>query len=226
MIVDMRIYQYTPSKFQTFLKEYADSGFAVTTRHLGRTIGVMTSCSGVANRTLQLFAYEDADHRDACRIGLRSDPEWLAYIRSAGQYIVEQTNTIIRPTDFSPIASFDQLADPTGLASDVPGGMLFELRSYIAKPGKLPEALALLRDEGCLLTDQYVERPIAYFTAETGPANRILMLWAYRNDGERDRRRDAMRSDERFQALGARFNPLFSSQECDLWLPTPYSPLR
>lgn len=225
MIIDMRIYQYTPSKFQTFLKEYADSGFAVTTRHLGRTMGVLTSVSGVANRTLQLFAYRDADHRDACRIALRSDPEWLAYIRSAGQYIVEQTNTIIRPTAFSPIRSYDDLVDPA-LASDQPGGMLFELRSYIAKPGALPTALALLRDEGCPLTDQYVERPIAYFTAETGAANRILMLWAYRNDGERDRRRDAMRGDKRFQTLGERFNPLFASQEADLWLPTPYSPLR
>lgn len=225
MIIDMRIYQYTPSTFQTFLKEYADSGFAVTTRHLGRTMGILTSVSGVANRTLQLFAYRDADHRDECRIGLRSDPEWLTYIRSAGQYIVEQTNTIIRPTAFSPIVALDQLTDPA-LASDQPGGMLFEMRSYIAKPGALPAALALLRDEGCSLTHQYVERPIAYFTAETGPANRLLMLWAYRNDGERDRRRDMMRSDPRFQQLSERFNPLFASQETDLWLPTSYSPLR
>lgn len=226
MIIDMRIYQYTPSKFQTFLKEYADSGFAVTTRHLGRTIAILTSGSGVANRTLQLFAYRDADHRDECRIGLRSDPEWLTYIRSAGQYIVEQTNTIIRPTDFSPIHDYEQLAESGIAASEHPGGMLFELRSYIALPGKLPEALALLRNEGCALTDQYVERPVAYFTTETGPANRILMLWGYRNDGERDRRRDAMRQDERFQELATRFNPLFSSQESDLWLPTAYSPLR
>lgn len=226
MIIDMRVYRYAPSRFQTFLAQYRDAGFALTSRHLGTTVGVLTSHSGTANRTLQLFAYRDADHRDACRAGLRGDPEWLAFIREAGQHIVEQANTIIRPTDFSGLSRWEQLDDRDWLASDQTGGMVFELRSYTAHPGKLPEALRLLQEEGCPLTHEYVERPIGYFTTETGVANRVLMLWAYRNDGERDRRRDRMRGDTRFQQLGVRFNPLFAHQEADLWLPTAYSPLR
>lgn len=227
MIIDMRVYEYVPSRFATFMKLYGEAGFALTTKHLGRTAGIFTSHAGVANRTLQLFAYRDADHRDACRDSLRGDPEWHAFIREAGQHIVRQTNTIIRPTAFSQLREFNQLADADAWA-EAPGGnpMMFELRTYTAHPGKLGEALQLLAEEGCPLTHQYVQRPVGYFTAETGVSNRVFMLWGYANDGERDRRREAMRSDAAFLELGNRFNPLFQHQEGDLWNATAYSPLR
>jgi hypothetical protein len=226
MIIDMRVYQYAPSQFQSFLAQYRDMGFAITSRHLGTTVAILTSHTGVANRTLQMFAYRDADHRDECREKLRSDPEWLAFIKEAGKTIVAQHNTIIRPTRFSGLSSYDQLTDRAWLASEHARPMIFEMRAYTAQAGKLSEALGLLETEGCPLTHEYVERPVAYFTTETGPSNRVLMLWGYRNDGERDRRRDRMRDDTRFRALGARFNPLFAYQEGELWQATPYSPLR
>ena len=226
MIIDMRVYRYLPSGFADFLASYAQYGQPVTARHLGTTVGMFFSASGVANRTLQMFAYENSDHRDACRSALRSDSQWLDFIREASQHIVEQTNIILRPTDFSALKEYTQLANPAAFASDFIEGMLFELRTYTAHPGRLPEALELLRNEGCPLTHQYVERPVAYFTSETGVSNQVRMLWAYRNDGERDRRRDKMRADSQYRELGARFNPLFAHQEGDLWLPVPHSPMR
>lgn len=226
MIIDLRVYQYHPSQFMRFLQLYGEQGYPITERHLGTTVGVLTSASGVANRTFQLFAYRDNDHRDECRVGLRTDPEWLAFIREASPSIAEQTNTIIVPTAFSGLKDFEQLADRGPLDSGRPGGMLFELRTYTAWPGKLSEALDLIANEGGPLTHQYVERPVGYFTTDTGVANQILMLWAYSNAGERDRRRAAMRADPAFRELGHRFNLLFSHQESVLLTPAPYSPLR
>ncbi|WP_404478481.1 NIPSNAP family protein [Novosphingobium sp. BL-52-GroH] len=226
MIIDMRVYRYVPSQFGAFLRSYDEVGYPITSRHLGTTVGVLTARSGLQNRTLQLFAYRDADHRDECRRGLRGDPEWLSFVRGASQAIVEQSNTILRATAFSALNDFEQLTDRTWLAGAVPDGMVFDLRSYTAHPGMLPQVLDLLATEGCDLINEFAERPVCYFTADTGPANRVLLLFAYSSDGERHRRRERMGSDARFQALGARIDPLFAYQEGDLWLPRPYSPLR
>ena len=87
MLIDKRTYTYHPSQFGTFLKSYATLGFPLTTKHLGTTLGIFTSASGVANQTVQLFAYEDHDHRDACRAGLLNDPAWLDFVRLSGPYI-------------------------------------------------------------------------------------------------------------------------------------------
>jgi hypothetical protein len=226
MIIDMRVYSYQPSQFMRFLELYRTRGYAITERHLGKTVGVLTSASGLANRTFQFFAYRDSDHRDECRVGLRSDPEWKAFISEAAPAIAEQTNTILAPTDFSGLKDFKQLDDRAWLTSQQSGGMLFELRTCTAWPGRLSEALDLMATEGARLTHKHVERPIGHFTTETGVANQVLMLWAYASAGERDRRRKAMLTDPAFREFGQRFDPLVSHEESVLLTPVPYSPLR
>ena len=194
----------------------------LTTKHLGTTLGVFTGASGVANTTFQWFCYRDSTHRDTCRAALLSDPAWIDYVRQASPTIVQQTNTLIVPTTFSALRDIEGIV-PVSAGSPA---RLFELRSYVCFPGKLPTALEILEHEGVALAHKYVENPIGYFLAETGVVNRILMLWAYSSSAERDRRWTAMRTDPAFKDLAARMNACFLQQEVTLLTPTPYSPLR
>ena len=104
--------------------------------------------------------------------------------------------------------------------------MLFELRTYTVIPGKMPNALRMLVEEGNPLTHEFVEWPVGYFTAETGITNRVMMLWAYTSASERARRKALMLPDPRFQELGSRFNLNFSEQRSELLEPYGASPLR
>src|SRR5260370_28909261 len=52
MLIDLRVYKYLPGKFHKFLRSYEQFGFPLTSRHLGKTLGIFTSESGVQNETI------------------------------------------------------------------------------------------------------------------------------------------------------------------------------
>ena len=219
MIVDMRVYTYAPAQFAGFVKAYAGVGHAIVSRHLGHMIGVFISASGTVNRTLQLFAYEDNDHRDACKQDLRSDPDWFEFIRGAVPAITVQENTILHPSDHSPardVAALKALADTTTVRDN-----LFEMRMRTFHPGKARAGAAELQ----LRTDAG-ERVLAQFTADTGFGDRVLTLSAYRSAGERDTIIRALGATPAMAAILEAVQPVLASEVRELWLPLPCSPLR
>jgi NIPSNAP len=225
MIVEVTEYELVHAERDGFLKDTAKVHFEAQAKHLP-LVGAFTSGSGPRGRLIYLAAYEDYDKREGQLLGLEADPSWQSVQREASSTIVETATTILNPTAFSPIrtnADFDQAIarrDPSA------PGWIFELRTYTAIPGKMPNVLKMLVEEGNPLTHQFVEWPVAYFLAETGLANRVMMLWAYSSLSERARRKTKMLPDPRFQELGSRFNPNFSAQQSDFWIPTGFSPLR
>jgi hypothetical protein len=225
MIVQLLISHFRASDMGRCVDAYAHQGFPAARCH-STVFGIFTAASGPVNRLMQLVAY--ADYADLARAqrALTDDTQWTAFRGQIRDAILDESSTILNPTNFSPIRTMDHVTSATGLASDTPGGMLFELRTYTAFPGKLPRALKMLVEEGNPLTHQFVERPVAYLTSETGISNQILMLWAYSSAQERANRKSRMLPDPRFRELGARFNPNFSQQESAFWQPENYSPLR
>ncbi|MFR8331848.1 MAG: hypothetical protein ACLU9S_05355 [Oscillospiraceae bacterium] len=53
--------------------------------HLGYNLGLFTASSGVVNRTVQWFAYDSHDHRDACRKGYLTSGTKIDFTNDAGQ---------------------------------------------------------------------------------------------------------------------------------------------
>ena len=221
MIVDMRVYTYTPAQFTGFVKAYTEVGHAIVSRHLGYMTGVFISASSTANRTLQFFAYEDNDHRDMCRQALRSDPAWLEFIRGAALAISVQENTILRPSDHSPaqdVAALKALAETTTARDRV-----FEMRTRAFHPGKAHAGagtgeLQLRTDAG--------EEVLAQFTADTGLGDRVLTFSAFRSAGERDAINTALGASPAMSAILQTVQPALVSEVRELWLPLPCSPLR
>ena len=224
MIIDMRGYTYVPAQFAGFVKAYVHSGHAIVARHLGYMAGVFISSSGTANRTLQLFAYEDHDHRDECRRRLRADPAWLDFIREAAPAISVQENTIIRPTSISPATTVLNLRDlASGTLAD---DRLFQLRARQFQPG---QASGFLTDAGrreLRLRADAGEQVLAQFVADTGAGDRTYTFTAFRNAVERDRVNQVLAGDAVMTPVLEALYPRLVGEACDLWQPLACSPLR
>ena len=230
MLIDVRVYTYQPSLFRTFLTAYEERGFPLTTKHLGTTLGIFTTASGIANQTVQMFAYESAAHRDQCRVGLLKDQAWLEFTRSVSPMIVRQENTLltsVAASELRQVAQIPKLAEAAA-ARKVAGSppLLFEWRCLTVRPGRLDKALAMLGQAGTTPAPPAVETPVGLFEADTGIANRIFALSAFSSAAERAERRNAARAEPNARAFERVMGDLCSEQSCTLLAPTPYSPLR
>ena len=225
MLAELFVYQARHSQFADFLAEHASTHFKMIAEHLP-LFGAFTAASGERSRLIHLAAYEDYESRQAGLAGLEANAALKSFSRGPGKALARLTTTLLNPTSFSPIRHVRDMHQAVALRASERSQMLFELRTYTAIPGKTPSALRMLAEEGNPLTHQFVEWPAAYFMAETGRANRIMMLWAYSSAAERARRKAQMLPDPRFQELGARFNPHFCNQQSDLWTPTQFSPIH
>lgn len=225
MIVEVIEYNLKHEASDRFLSGKAKAHFDAQARHLP-LVGAFTTGSGPRDRLIYLAAYEDYDKREGQLLGLAADPSWQSVQREASSAIGDTSTTILNPTAFSSIRTNLDFNQAIARRDPAAPGWIFELRTYIAIPGKMPNVFKMLVEEGIPLTHQFIEWPVAYFVAETGLANRVMMLWAYSSLGERARRKAKMLPDPRFQELGSRFNPNFSAQQSDFWMPTAFSPLR
>ncbi len=223
--MELAVNRYRAADIPNCLEKFSAFGFPAIRRN-AVLFGVFISITGCLNELICLSAFDNYADRDRSHERLRHDPQWLEFVEHTQKALLEQSLTLLNPSPVSPLRSMKHVEDNLALASNVPGGMLFELRTYTCHPGKLPRAMQMLGEEGNPLTHQFVERPVAYFTAETGVCNQILMLWGYRDAQERAQRKSHMLPDLRFRELGARFNFNFLRQESVFWRPLPYSPLR
>jgi hypothetical protein len=225
MIVEITEYQLSHQTYESFLVSGAAAHYAAQARHLP-LVAAFTTGSGTRERLIYLAAYDDYETRHSQMSELAGDPLWLSAQREAMSAISATSTTIVNPTFFSPIRTSADFDRAIAECSTHAPGWIFELRTYTAIPGRMPDVLKTLVEEGNPLTHQFVEWPVAYFVAETGLANRVMMLWAYSSLAERARRKAKMLPDARFQELGSRFNLNFSAQQSDFWWPAEFSPMR
>ena len=104
--------------------------------------------------------------------------------------------------------------------------MIVDMRIYTTRPGKLAAFVKLYRDYAWPLQQQYLGRCLGWYTTAEGPLNQVVHLWAYEDQGDRERRRTAMAADpgwadylKRSEELG-----LLVSQENRFLKPTDFSP--
>ena len=229
MLIDLRVYRYLPGKFHKFLRSYEQFGFPLTSRHLGQTLGIFTSESGVQNRTFQFFMYENSGHRERCRIGMLADPEWHAFVKMDSDALLEQMNTLLRPTAFSPVGG-ERLPPPV-LVTDGPA-RLFELTTWTARADRVDEALKLLNDNATGADDPtgtlagVGPQTIGYFVAQTGCRAQILRLAAFGSEEDRDACAALAATDADMRSFQTALRSLIVHEDSTLLCPTPYSPLR
>ena len=73
--------------------------------------------------------------------------------------------------------------------------MIVDMRIYTTRPGKLAAFVKLYKEHAWALQQQYLGRCVGWYTAVEGPLNQVVHLWAYEDQGDREKRRAAMAAD-------------------------------
>lgn len=73
--------------------------------------------------------------------------------------------------------------------------MLYDVRTYVCRPGTIKAHLALYAEHGFAAQKRHLGEPFAYLVTETGDVNSFIHIWAYRDAADRAQRRAALQAD-------------------------------
>jgi hypothetical protein len=106
MIYEMRTYTLKPTKMADRLALYKSHALAVQQEHLGKLVGFFTTEFGTANQVVHIWAYDSLDDRAARRAKMTGDARWAEFGGRNKELdaVVELKSSILKPTDFSPLA--------------------------------------------------------------------------------------------------------------------------
>ncbi len=106
--------------------------------------------------------------------------------------------------------------------------MIVDLRIYTCKPARMAEFVAIYEKHALPLQNKYLGRCLGWYTTVEGSQNRVVHLWAYDSQADREARRKAMAADPAFAhylKLVADADVLVS-QENSIVTPTAFSPVQ
>jgi hypothetical protein len=104
--------------------------------------------------------------------------------------------------------------------------MILDLRTYTVKPSRMPAFLDLYRTHAWPLQQQYLGQCLGWYTVAEGPLNRVVHMWRYDSQADREARRGAMVQDpawQNFLAVSEQAAHLLDMRNVIL-APTPFSP--
>jgi hypothetical protein len=104
--------------------------------------------------------------------------------------------------------------------------MIVDLRTYTVKPGKMPAFLKLYEERGWPLQQKYLGTCLGWYTVAEGTLNRVVHIWRYDSQADREARRNAMFQDpawKEFMLVSEEAALLLDMQNVFL-APTSFSP--
>jgi NIPSNAP protein len=104
VIVEQRDYHVHTGKLSELVRLYADEGIAIQQEVLGGLVGAFTTDVGSLSTYTSLWSYESFAERESRRAALQARADWQAFLARIQPLIHTQTNRILVPTSFSPVA--------------------------------------------------------------------------------------------------------------------------
>jgi hypothetical protein len=101
-------------------------------------------------------------------------------------------------------------------------GPVYEVRSYVLNPGGLPPTVEAWRN--AVPARLKISPVLAAMTSVTGAVTRFLHVWPYKSFDERARLREKAIADRVWPPPGGPGHLV--SQQVDIYLPAPFSPLQ
>lgn len=106
-VQEWRIYNTVPGKLPDLHSRFANHTLALFEKHGMENIGYWTEVIGTSNRLVYMLGYPSLEDRQNSWKAFMKDPEWLkARVASEknGPLVRKVSNTILRPTSYSPRA--------------------------------------------------------------------------------------------------------------------------
>jgi hypothetical protein len=102
--------------------------------------------------------------------------------------------------------------------------MVIDFRAYTLRSGTAQRFMELFEREGLEPQERILGNFMGLYRTEIGNINQIVMMFAYDDAGERERRRAKLYRDPAFQSYLAKVRELLLDQEVRLLVPAPCSP--
>jgi hypothetical protein len=103
MLYEMRTYTLQPGTAGAFVDLYNNEVLPVITSHL-TLAGFWTTEFGKLNTVVSLWKYDSLDDRARRRKELAADPKWTPMVQKMLPLLVEQENSVLVPSPFSPLS--------------------------------------------------------------------------------------------------------------------------
>ena len=106
--------------------------------------------------------------------------------------------------------------------------MIVDLRIYTCKPNRMGDFVKIYQDLAWPLQQKYLGRCLGWYTTVDGELNRVVHMWGYENQGDREARRKAMAGDPAwgdYLAAVAKADVLVN-MENRILAPTAFSPVQ
>jgi hypothetical protein len=100
-VYEYRFYRCKTGKAAAWANHLKDA-LPARERH-SKNIGLWVSIAGQPNEVSHLWAYESLNHRAEARAAAAADPDWQAFLKTAGPMLEEMTSIILLPTASSPM---------------------------------------------------------------------------------------------------------------------------
>ncbi len=104
MLLDVRTYKVRPGCLPAQLELYQKYGYPIQLRYMGEPLCYAVAETGELNTFTHIWVYESAADREQKRARMAADPDWKAYLAESAKagYVIEQKNSQMIPTAFSP----------------------------------------------------------------------------------------------------------------------------
>ncbi|WP_019989988.1 NIPSNAP family protein [Rudanella lutea] len=227
-LYEIRIYYPTPGKYAEIVDRFRQYTTKLFEKHGMENIGYWTPTDTTNKQLVYILAYPDKAARDASWKAFGSDPAWkevVAKTEARGKLVAKVDQIFMKETDFSPKVSVKAKSP----------ARTFEMRTYTAAPGKMPNLLDRFRNHTLKLFKKHGMTNVAYFltTEPTAPdANgqpRLVYFLAHEREAAGKASFDAFRKDPKWlKAKGdsEKDGPITSKVESLYLVPTDYSPMK
>ena len=101
--------------------------------------------------------------------------------------------------------------------------MFVEIRTYRLRNGTVPAYLAAVA-AGIAIQRRHLGALVGYYSAEIGPINQIVHIWAFASLDDREARRARLNADPEWIAFLPRIRDLIEEAESKIMKPAAFSP--
>ena len=157
---EMRVYYAAPGKLDALHARFRDHTCKLFEKHGMTNLGYFVPLDNPESKLIYFLAYPNREARDKSWKAFMADPDWQKAYKASevdGKLVAKVDAPLLTATDYSPLAKAENGGD-----------RLFELRTYIAEPGRLDALHA----------------NIAYWTpmkGQKGAEDTLIYIRAYKN---------------------------------------------
>ncbi len=208
MIIEIRTYDLKVGKVQEVVDAFAKViGYR---QELSKLVGFWQTEIGPLNQIVHVWQYEDTNERARIRAEAAANDWWPPKI---APNVIKQSSEVFTPWELAPVPE--------------PGryGRFYEYRSYLVKPGLMPQAKRRWTEA---LPGRTKHSPVMMILqGDTGTVNKLVHIWAYEDLNQRQKIREDVVAEGLWPPKhGPGEEEEMSVQENKILVPVPFSPLQ